>query len=230
MSVSSGNVTVSDETTIIGVEAFGVQVGPSSVTAPSSAGAGENVSFSVSTPFSGSDIDHGIVLYNESTLTDGYVNVNVTAPVTANLSPSDVIIEHTIASVSGVRLHRERGFPFGTTLENRSVAGTQSVADIVSFLANESDIDGVQTQAIDSIELNASSTAVADRGCSTNLTVSTLDSWASGTYRWIHVGANESDVVATDTGTLSIEQTGTISGTVTDFSGTALANADGLRR
>ncbi|MDZ7730426.1 MAG: carboxypeptidase-like regulatory domain-containing protein [Natrialbaceae archaeon] len=225
VTVQSGDINVTDNTTIIGVDAFTVQDGSSAVTAPATVGAGENATFSISSGLEGSAIDHGVVLYNESTLTSSTVNLNLTAPVNENLSVDDLIIEHTIASVEGVQAIEGGVDLFGASPSAHSSTGSQSVADIIAFLANEGNISGVQSDAIDSTSLNASVTAVADRANATNVSVGTLPTWAGGQYRWIHVAANESDVVATETGILTVEQTGTITGTVRDGDGDPLTNA-----
>ncbi|MDZ7730425.1 MAG: hypothetical protein U5K37_05160 [Natrialbaceae archaeon] len=176
ISVTSGDLEITNEDErLVGIEGFAVQAGPATVTAPSTVGAGENATFSVDSGLAGSSIDHGIVLYNESTLTSSVINLNVTAPVDENLSVDDVILEHTIETLSGVQQIENGVDFFGATFPNRTTTGSQSVADIIAFLANEGNVSGIQSDAVGSETLNASVTAVANRSATTNVTVGTLD-------------------------------------------------------
>ncbi|OAQ54120.1 hypothetical protein HTG_00905 [Natrinema mahii] len=187
LDVDNGDLVDAGESTIIGLDAFQVQEGPSTVT-PSDADLGENVTFETTTgiePGSG-EVGQGIFLYDAAAFNDTSTILNVTADPSTNLSADNITLEPGVSGFNGdFRVDNE-------TFENTTLAALNS------SLVNESTTGG--------ITLNASATAVATNSSNATIDVGTLEAWSDGTYRYVHVAADSSgDQLHTATGTVTLK-------------------------
>ncbi|MFP9190056.1 carboxypeptidase regulatory-like domain-containing protein [Natrialbaceae archaeon A-CW1-1] len=214
--VNDEDLEITDDTTIVGVEHLAVQENPSEVTVDDDGVLpGDNVTFDVEATDLEGEIDHTVILYDESTLTyvDNDFVINITEQIDGDFSASDIVIEHDIESINGVQSLEDDVSFLGMDIGAQSVSGVTHVGDIISFITSEAgdavdaDIDGPQTKATGDVVLNASSTAIADAGTTAEIDVETFGNWSEGDYRWVHVATGDSsDAFQTNTGTISLEE------------------------
>ncbi|MFA9427850.1 CARDB domain-containing protein [Natronorubrum sp. A-ect3] len=207
--VDDGDLSIVDQTKIIGVEQLVAQDSPSDVDVTDSAEPGDTISFDVAATEWEGNTTHSVVLYDEDTFTSSWMTINVTEDISTDLSSEDVTIEHTIGEINGVQNVSENLSAFGQTFEERNSAGIVQTADVISFLANETDLDdseGPETDPGDDV-LNASSAIVQADENETTVEIETFGNWTEDDYRWIHTAAgSSSDQIQMNTDTITIEE------------------------
>ena len=207
--VDDDDLSIVDHTKIIGVEQLVAQDSPSDVDVTDSAEPGDTISFDVAATEWEGNTTHSVVLYDEDTFTSSGMIINVTEDISTNLSSEDVTIEHDIGEINGVQNVSENLSAFGQTFEERNSAGILQAADVISFLANETDLDdseGPETDPGDDV-LNASSAIVQADENETTVEIETFGNWTEDDYRWIHTAAgSSSDQIQMNTDTITIEE------------------------
>ena len=193
--------------TIIGVEQFVVQDSASDVTNPDTAEPGDDITFDVSTDLSDEDVGHIVAVYNEDTFTGDFFRLTTDEEINSELSEEDFTLQHPIEDVNGVANLKDDLDNFGVQLKSDRVVGPQSLQDVIMFAAGELDQDAPELEVRDppASTLDASVTAKVGSN-NAEITVETLDSWAEGEYRFIHIASEEStSQFTTAEGTITIE-------------------------
>lgn len=219
--ITDGNIEIEDGTpTIIGVEQISFQRGsPSSVAAPDVAEPGDDLSFDIDTTnqFDQDDVTHTVLVYEEETFSDineGEFRINVTdrSEINSEFNLSeDAILEHEINEVNGVADVEDGIEVNGIDISDGRVSRSVSLGSVVDFVAEDINAnppsDTIGTMDEGEVRLDASVTAVAQERPNQTVTVETADNWTSGEYRYVYIGALESNAsaVTTDTGKISIQ-------------------------
>jgi len=211
---------------VIGIEGLSVQertsdsqvIDPSTTVRP-----GDDVRFELNTSLGGSGIGHAVGLYHESEFINSKTRFNITEEIDRNLSTSDVIVEHELEEVNGVADFEEKVEFAGFTINDQQHRGTFLLPDVVSFAANETDVEEPNTSEIDvdrpaSVEkrlddvLDASATGEANLGRNGTLVVETYENFTADEYRFVHVASEEdtSQAFETSVGTVDLERNLTV--------------------
>ena len=214
--ISDGNIEIEDgTTTIIGVEQISFRRGsPSSVADPDVAEPGDDLSFDIDTTnqFDQDDVTHTVLVYEEETFSDineGEFRINVTdrSEINSEFNLSeDAILEHEINEVNGVADVEDGIEVNGIDISDGRVSRSVSLGSVVDFVAEDINAnppsDTIGTMDEGEVRLDASVTAVAQERPNQIVTVETADNWTSGEYRYVYIGALESNAsaVTTDTG------------------------------
>ena len=201
---SEQNLSVTGDVTIVGVEHALVQDQASSVSLTDSNPArGETLEFTGVDSLSGDNVQHAILVYDETT---GYefqqFNLEVTGdPSNVSELANQTTFKHSISDIRGVARIDDSTTMFGPE-ENVS----PSIGTLMDFIATNTDREIPETELIDGSgdsTLDASITAVS--GNQETITVDTLTTWASPEeYRWVHIAVNDQGELRTDTGTFEM--------------------------
>lgn len=221
---TNGTVDVVDDPdgTVVGVEYVPVQSAQSTVSAPDAVEPGEDVTVDVSA-FEGDagegDVSHTVVLYDEATLTDTNVTLDVPSEIDENVSTEDVTVEQEIAELDGVfdgdvgafdgdvgAFGGDGGFGAFEVPSTVSTFGTIEVDGLLKDATPVMGLDGLQTNVTGNVSLDASAAVRTDAPASEELTVGTLGNWTEGEYRYVHVAtrSNETSGFETATGRLTV--------------------------
>jgi len=201
-----------DQATIIGVETLLLHESSSSVTAPNTVAAGEELTVGYDTGL-GPGTTQSVLVYNQETFFNEQTDVSIDGELGTSLSSDDITIEHSIADVNGVGDMTQDGNVFGTTASQRVISGTTPLGDIVDQLSNEAGLE-VNTARTGTTVIDASGITDPNADQSGDLTLQTYENWTTGQYRILHVaedgtvGGVES---STDTITVVEDQTSTVS-------------------
>lgn len=201
-------LTLPGEATLMGVETVLVHDSESQINAPNTVEPGEEIELNPSTELEG-DITHSVVVYNEETFLDEdqETNIRLDEDISRSLTTEDIVLEHSIAEVNGVGEMTNSGTIFGTSVSQRTIAGTVALADIIDQLSTETDV-GINRESISpETTIDASGVVKSDAGASTEMTVQTYGNWSEGTYRIVHIAENGTvGGVATSTQTIDISE------------------------
>jgi len=184
-------LTLPGEATLMGVETVLVHDSESQINAPNTVEPGEEIELNPSTELEG-DITHSVVVYNEETFLDEdqETNIRLDEDISRSLTTEDIVLEHSIAEVNGVGEMTNSGTIFGTSVSQRTIAGTVALADIIDQLSTETDV-GINRESISpETTIDASGVVKSDAGASTEMTVQTYGNWSEGTYRIVHIAEN----------------------------------------
>jgi PGF-CTERM protein len=219
-SVTDGDISIGTGTPlVIGVEQITFQRGsPESVSAPAIAEPGDDLSFDIDTSnqFDTDNITHTVLVYDESKFSDinqGEFRVQVSdrSAIDENFDLSeDAVLFHEINEVNGIAEVDDGIEVNGIDISDGRVSRAVSLGSVVDFVAEDIEGNPPQTTATDSegtVQLDASVTADAQQDREDSVTVETFGNWTPGSYRYVYIGALESNAsaVATSTGTVSIE-------------------------
>ncbi|EMA58580.1 PKD domain containing protein [Halorubrum lipolyticum DSM 21995] len=196
---SNQNLSVPGEATVLGVDTAAVQRTSSEVTVADddeTHDVGDNVSFDVDAGLTTEDgrVDHAIALWNESAVAGERLTIIAPDTVSTGTTADDFTINHTIENVAGVQNVDGDASAFGRTLTDNRRSGVFELADIVSFLANEGEFSGPETNRVGSTTINASVTSVNATGSSTTIEVETLESFEPGEYVAVHMAMADGDL------------------------------------
>jgi len=141
-------LTLPGEATLMGVETVLVHDSESQINAPNTVEPGEEIELNPSTELEG-DITHSVVVYNEETFLDEdqETNIRLDEDISRSLTTEDIVLEHSIAEVNGVGEMTNSGTIFGTSVSQRTIAGTVALADIIDQLSTETDV-GINRESI----------------------------------------------------------------------------------
>ena len=206
---SSNNLTIEEQTTIVGVENALVQEKSSDVNFEGDLDGekpdqGDTLKFDVSnTDLKGDNVRHAVLVYDDTT---GWTYQNFTLSVSGNPSnltelSENTTLEHSVDAVGGVARADDVTL-FGQELDGKVTGTTPSIGTMFDFVSAEAELTADSTNG--GKFLNASVTA--KQGDVATIEVETLDNWPqSERYRWVHVAVNESGAMETDTAGFEFE-------------------------
>jgi parallel beta-helix repeat protein len=181
-------LTLPGNATLVGVETVAVHEEQSSFDAPNSIAAGDDFEVDPDSSLSG-DVTQSVLVYREDTFLGEETTVKIDGQFSTGLNESDITLQHSIQDVNGVGNMTADGNLFGIKSQQRIVAGTTPLGDIVDRLSNESDTNVTRESVAPNTTIDASGTTVPDWNGG-NVTVETYGNWTSGTYRVIHAAEN----------------------------------------
>jgi hypothetical protein len=201
----SGELFVDGGVTVVGVESIPVHnENASAGTVNDSYPAGRNVSFTLDSGLESAETNHSVFLYNEEQFTDGRVVVeaegDVTELLTGDTSSADVTAERSISNLSGV-VRAEVGFSaLGFEVAEQDRSGRIDPSPFVDVATGEFGLEDqvTDTTTADATPLNGSVVVNRSGSGSATLEVETLRNFSTGTYRWIYVAQQGSEVSSTD--------------------------------
>jgi len=211
LSVADGDISLTGEPTIIGVEHAMVHDESSSVeltnTRDGIPARGDTLSFNIDDELEGENVEHAVLVYDEET---GYQDQRFELSISGTPSSiseltSQTTFKHSIDDIRGVARIEE-----GTTLLGEEIGGSEegispTVTDIMAFVAENTNREIPDNESIDAPgngRLDASITAV--EGNEPTIDVETYTNWTSSEYRWVHVAVNENGEVRTSTDTFEL--------------------------
>jgi PGF-pre-PGF domain-containing protein len=206
---NSNNLTVEEQTTIVGVENALVQEESSNVifkgdTSGDKPDQGDTLKFDVSnTALKGNNVRHAVLVYDDTT---GWTYQEFTLSVSGDPSnltelSENTTLEHSVDAVGGVARADDVTL-FGQELDGKVTGTTPSIGTLFDFVSAEAELTADSTNG--GKFLNASVTA--KQGDVSTIEVETLDNWPkSERYRWVHVAVNESGAMETDTAGFEFE-------------------------
>lgn len=203
LSVSDGNVSVNGDVTVVGVEQAIVQDNASNAERTQNpVNPGDDVTLDVDTEIEGENVTHAVLLVRQGELQRQSSTVTVSGELNESFSQDQISVENSFDGVNGVATVGENtGLAEGDLSETQSIPpiGLQGLFGMVITDA-ETDADGDVIHA---------STTVVSGDADANVTVQTLDTWPNGAYQYVHVAVgNESVTINSDTGTVTLSQTG----------------------
>ena len=205
----SGTVRVDGGISVVGVESVPVQnANASGSTVDSSYPAGSNVTFQLDSNLDDATTNHSVLLYKEPTFTDQRVTVEVdgdlSAVLTGDLSSTEVTIERSIRSLNGF-IRAEVGLSaLGFEVESQSRSGRIDAGPFIDVALSEFGVEDVNdTVTSDAVVLNGSIVVVQSGDSDTDVDVETFGNFSTGTYRWVYV-AQQGSEVSSDDGTVEL--------------------------
>jgi len=214
VSETNGNLSLTDDAEILGVDAAPVQSATASATpSDDTIAPGENVTFDLDSNLADEQTGHAVMVYNESVLSDQTITIDVEGDLDAfvensidgNVSGDDVSIDHSIDAVDGVAQIEDGTNVMGVTLENRTEQRTVSLPGLIEFLANESGQEAPETISTGDVVLNASVSTALTEGNQAELDVGTTANWTEGSYTYVYIATNETGDFSTDKGEVTVE-------------------------
>lgn len=203
---------VFNDTTVIAADAVTAQEATVDLSVQSTGGAvqlGKNISITANANLAGNNVSHATMVFDEDTLGDQFVSVNITDDISSDLRTEDVVVESSIQTVQGVANVQPNTQVSGTTLVSERFSGTVNLSEQSTsfFNARNALVDGFDIRdqvggaaeftTTDDNVLNASVTALGDQGSTAQLDVETLETWSPGEYTVLHVATDQ------DTGHIS---------------------------
>lgn len=206
LKVDSHNLSVTEQTTIVGMDYALVQQKASTVDLTThEPDQGDTLTFDVDSSLEGEDVRHAILVYDETT---GWMYQDFTLNVAG--SPSNVselanntTLEHSVEAVGGVARIGSNVTLLGRNISGNVTGTTPNLGGLFEL------VGGNAVSTADPSNggpyLNASVTA--RQGNPDTIEVETLDNWpGSERYRWVHVAVNETGAMQTDTGTFDLDR------------------------
>jgi PGF-pre-PGF domain-containing protein len=207
--VTSGDIGVDGNVTIVGMDQVLVRKGSGSVDAPGNVTNGTDVEFDVDagTDIQGTDIKQAVVLYDNDTFFSQSFVYNITADIDDEFDlAQDSTLESPIDDVNGVGRMEDPIRELGVDISDGTVSGPTGVGAIMDFIGEEAstDVPAVDTSDGD-VVLDGSATGINSTARDTNITVETFGNWSTGDYRYVYVavGKNSREMV-TQTGVINI--------------------------
>ncbi|WP_049920631.1 PGF-pre-PGF domain-containing protein [Haloferax sulfurifontis] len=180
-----GNLETDGNVTFVGVDALPVQQGSSSVSAPSPAGNGQNVTVTVdASSLDATEVSHTVAIFNESDLSNYDQTINAT-------DRSSISLETEIARVNGTSQMPADANVMGVTPGSQSFVGSQTAMSIFDrFNDSTSQFDDVRVVSPGATVYGSAVTKVA--GNRTTVEVPIPDGATPGDYVVMHVATNQS--------------------------------------
>ncbi|CQR48612.1 hypothetical protein BN996_00059 [Haloferax massiliensis] len=178
-----GNLETDGNVTFVGVDALPVQQGSSSVSTPSLAGNGQNVTVTVdASSLDATEVSHTVAIFNESDLSNYEQTINAT-------DRSNIALETQIARVNGTGKLSTDANVMGVTPGSRSFVGSQTAVSIFDrFNDSTSRFDDVTVVDPGATVYGSVVTTVA--GNRTTVEVPVPDGATPGDYVVMHVATN----------------------------------------
>jgi hypothetical protein len=205
----AGGLRVDGGVSVVGVESVPVQnEEASATTVDDSYPAGSNVTFLLDSNLRDESTNHSVLLYNESTFADQRVTIEVDGDVSealsGDLSSSEVTIERSIRSVNGF-IRADVGFSaLGFEVDAQDHSGRVDVGPFLDVALSEFGVDGASdTVTSDAVVLNGSVAVVRSDDSDATVDVETFANFSTGTYRYVYV-AQQGSEVSSDTGEVDL--------------------------
>jgi len=209
----SGDISISGETTIIGMDTAVVEEKPADVTnKPTSVVDGNSASFTVNTP-TDEKTNVSVALYDTSKWINSYTVVRLTEKINTDLSGDDFTIKHSISEVNGEAELADPYSMFGVDIGPASRAGSFSASSVIQFLTEEADdrtdrsVTKPNTDATDDTVMDASMVTKVEQEGPVTVDLQTYENWSTGQYTWVVVtGGNDAGDIQTATSTLNVKE------------------------
>ncbi|MEF8841308.1 MAG: right-handed parallel beta-helix repeat-containing protein [Haloarculaceae archaeon] len=205
----AGGIRVDGGVSVVGVESVPVQNEEASASAVDpSYPAGSNVTFLLDSNLRDASTNHSVLLYNESTFADQRVTIevdgNVSEALSGDLSSSEVTVERSIRSVNGF-IRADVGFSaLGFEVDAQDRSGRVDVGPFLDVALSEFGVDGASdTVTSNAVVLNGSVAVVRSGDSDTAVDVETFANFSTGTYRYVYV-AQQGSEVSSDTGEVDL--------------------------
>ncbi|QLC34982.1 PGF-pre-PGF domain-containing protein (plasmid) [Halarchaeum sp. CBA1220] len=204
-SVANGALEQDGQVTVVGFDAVMVRNHASSVSAPTDATVGSNVTFDVDANTApASNVSQMVLLYDNETLWASSSTITL-SDVSGDVNAS---VETGISEVNGD--FRVVGSPsaFGMNATEQRVSYPVSAQALFDFLAENRDFgeNTTVTNSSDAVALNATGT-LAEMNASGTVNVSVPGDWPAGDYHWIHVSsAADGADVSSSQGSLTLRE------------------------
>lgn len=206
VSTENGALTIDGDISVLGIQTIAVHDAESTVTVDDSAVAGETVEFEASA--SGDSVDHTVAVFDESALADETQQLRTDQPVDTLLEPDAVDVTSSVG-VHGVA-DTEPATVFGSQITAHPASQATDLGMLTTYLSTaDSDADGPA----------GSITATTGANSTETLGVETLESWESGSYRYIHVGTASDGTTTTTSGSIQLDEPDDSASTSTSRSG-----------
>lgn len=199
LTVEDGDIVVENESDIIGIEGFLVQERSAEVVPGSWLTPGTSLSFDIDTGLEG-EHEHYTLFYDADTYMDSVKVLNVTDDLDEGLSSDDFLVEQDIAGVTGPVDVGTDDELLDLPVHEHNVIWPVSPTSVIGLTAANATYEHFAAESGELV-LEAALASTGDRGNTSN-TVQTDVDWEGSEYRWLHVAANETDLVATATGTV----------------------------
>ncbi|MFB6161395.1 MAG: PGF-pre-PGF domain-containing protein [Haloferacaceae archaeon] len=220
--VTGGEISLSSDVTVVGVDRVLVQRAPAQVSPPTrGVVAGNDATFNVvDSPLSGTDVTHVLAVYKADTFAGSpesfsesngatFTFVVDESDIDDEFTLADAELEHSIGNTVGVADVDDGISVNGADLNDGRVARSVGMGTVVDVVASDLEANSPATEATGDTTLYASVRGVASTSPQPRLTVETLGNWSAGTYRYVYVAMQEDDqsALTTTTGTLEVVET-----------------------
>jgi hypothetical protein len=200
----SNEISVDGGITVVGVESIPVQnEGASADTVDPSSPAGSNVTFTLDSNLRDATTNHSVLLYNEEQFADSRLVIqadgDLSEVVTGDLSSTSVTVDRSISNLSGV-VRAEVGFSaLGFEVAAGDRSGRVDPSPLVDSAAGEFGLDDQVEERTtdDATPVNGSIVVVQADGNEETVDVETFRNFSTGTYRWIYIAQEGSEVSST---------------------------------
>jgi len=205
----STEIRVDGGVSVVGVESVPVQNEEASAsTVDTSYPAGSNVTFQLDSNLADARTNHSVFLYNETTFEDSTVTVEVdgtlSEALTGDLSSADVTIERSIRSLNGFVVADAEFSALGFEVDRQDRSGQLDPGPFIDSAAGDFGLgDQVTDTATGTTTLDGSVVVVRSSGNATTADLETFGNFSTGTYRWVYVAQQGSDV-SSDTGEVTL--------------------------
>jgi len=215
-SEKGGDISVTGDVTIVGVEQLSVQENSASVTPPSDPEPGDSLNFNVDSKFSsGNDITHAVAVYNASTFENSRFDLVIDqSEIDSDFDyTTDAELEPSINGVNGVADVEDGLTLNGNDLSDGEVRRPVDASSIVDFLAEEAGTSNPQVNPIEDggeseteyEQIDASVTAINGANPVADVTVDTFANFSEGKYRYVVVSTLDDDESRISTAAGSIQ-------------------------
>ncbi|ELZ77957.1 PKD domain containing protein [Haloferax larsenii JCM 13917] len=202
---SNGQLSVTGQTQVIGMDAVAVQ-STSATASANDAEQGETVTIDVdASGLSDSTPNHTLVVYHEETFENARTEIN-SPNISRDLEADDIEIEHEISKLNGPVENAQEVTIGGATIGAGSDSGPVSVSTAIDYLVDSAGTERPQNSLLPNpTELDGAVYTYAGQSLN-SVTVDTQDDWETGDYRYIYIaGGSDSTELATVSGTFELE-------------------------
>lgn len=197
--VQDGELSVTGDAKVLGVDAAVAHQRPSHITATSeTVERGDSIEFDVSDS-SSEQLEHTVILYNAQTFKNSRSVLSIDE-MDGSISGDKVRFERSIDEVNGVvRTDDEQ-----KSSDMSSDEVSTDFGGLTGLVESESNAEVEDASPGTHVVLDASMTAKQSSG-QTTIRVDTLENWATGHYRWTHITTDaDGTIVSSETGTVAV--------------------------
>ncbi|ELZ82770.1 PKD domain containing protein [Haloferax elongans ATCC BAA-1513] len=202
---NSGQLSISGQTQVIGMDAVAVQ-STSATASASDVDQGDSVTIDVdASGLSDSTPNHTLVVYHKETFENARAVVN-SPNISRDLEADDIEIEHKISKLNGPVKNAQEVTIGGATIGAGSDSGPVSVSTAIDYLVDSAGTERPQNSLLSNpTELDGAVYTYAGQSLN-SVTVDTQDDWKTGDYRYIYIaGGSDSTELATVCGTFELK-------------------------
>lgn len=213
---STGNITLTENVTVLGTDAISVQRTPTNEISQETSDPepGDDITFDVdaTNQLGASGVTHMLAVYNQDELKSSSHTLNVdSSEIDDDFDiQNNSTFDHSIASVEGVADVESGASVNGIDLSDGRVSRSVGFGTVIDFIAEDLGGTAPTTNRNGDTILNASLDADVDESGDHTLTIETNDTWEEGTYQYVYVGTleNNKSAITSDIGTLEIDTSG----------------------